>query len=119
MFEAMAGWTFLTNHGTVLVCIAHDPSVRLREIAARVGVTERTAHAIVTDLAAAGYVIKQREGRRNRYQIRADLPLRQPLGRQPTIGEVLDILVDTTTVRATHSSDGQVDRTQADPEAER
>ena len=89
----MAGWTFLTNHGIVLVCIAHDPGVRLREIAARVGITERTAHAIVTDLAAAGYVIKQREGRRNRYQIRADLPLRQPLGRQPTIGEVLDVLV--------------------------
>ena len=63
----------------MLLCIAHDPGVRLRDIAARVGVTERTAYAIVTDLAEAGYVIKQKDGRRNRYQIQAHLPLRRPL----------------------------------------
>src|SRR5256885_12035120 len=71
----MAAWSFLTNHARVLLCIAHDPGVRLRDIAARVGVTERTAYGIVTDLTEAGYVIKHKDGRRNRYQIQAHLPL--------------------------------------------
>jgi hypothetical protein len=62
----------------VLLCIAHDPGVRLRDIAAQVGITERTAYAIVTDLTEAGYVVKQKDGRRNRYQIQAHLPLRRP-----------------------------------------
>jgi DNA-binding IclR family transcriptional regulator len=69
----------LTSHAWVLVCIAHDPGVRLRDIAARVGVTERTAYGIVADLTKAGYVIKHKDGRRNRYQIQANLPLRRPL----------------------------------------
>ena len=59
-------WSFLTNHARVLVCIAHDPGVRLRDIAERVGITERTAFGIVTDLADAGYIVKERDGRRNR-----------------------------------------------------
>jgi hypothetical protein len=63
----------------VLLCIVHDPGVRLRDIAARTGVTERTAYGIVTDLTEAGYVVKHRDGRRNRYQIQAHLPLRRPL----------------------------------------
>jgi DNA-binding IclR family transcriptional regulator len=71
----MERWSFLTNHGRVLLCIAHDPGVRLRDIAARVGITERSAYGIVTDLSEAGYVIKQKDGRRNRYQIHAHLPL--------------------------------------------
>lgn len=75
----MAEWSFLTNHAWVLLCIAHDPGVRLRDIAARVGITERTAYGIVTDLTEAGYVVKQKDGRRNRYQIQAHLPLRRPL----------------------------------------
>ena len=74
----MEGWIFLTNHGRVLLCIAHDPGVRLRDIAARVGITERSAYGIVTDLATAGYVIKQKDGRRNRYQIQAHMPLPNP-----------------------------------------
>jgi len=69
------GWSFLTNHGRVLLCIAHDPGVRLRDIAASVGITERSAYGIVADLAAAGYAVKQKDGRRNRYQIQAHLPL--------------------------------------------
>ena len=73
----MAEWSFLTNHARVLLCIAHDPGVRLRDIAARTGVTERTAYGIVTDLTDAGYVVKHRDGRRNRYQIQAHLPLPQ------------------------------------------
>ena len=75
----VAEWDFLTNHARVLLCIAHDPGVRLRDIAARTGVTERTAYSIVTDLTEAGYVVKHKDGRRNRYQIQAHLPLRRPL----------------------------------------
>ena len=93
----MADWNFLTNHAWVLLCIAHDPGVRLRDIAARVGVTERTAYGIVTDLTEAGYVVKQKDGRRNRYQIQAHLPLRPRLpvpgsGGMAAVGEVLALL---------------------------
>jgi hypothetical protein len=86
------GWSFLTNHGRVLLCIAHDPGVRLRDIAASVGITERSAYGIVTDLAAAGYAVKQKDGRRNRYQIQAHLPLPDPTSGQLAIGEVLALL---------------------------
>ena len=94
----MKEWSFLTNHARALVCIAHDPGARLRDIAMTVGVTERSAYAIVTDLAAAGYVVKDKDtdGRRNRYQIQAHLPLPETIGRERTIGEVLDVLVDST-----------------------
>ena len=90
----MPAWSFLTNHARVLVCIAHDPGVRLRDIASLVGITERSAYGIVTELAGAGYVVKERDGRRNRYCIQANLPLREVIGRERTIGEVLDLLVD-------------------------
>jgi DNA-binding transcriptional ArsR family regulator len=89
----MAEWTFLSNHARVLVCIAHDPGVRLRDIAATLGITERTAFGIVSDLTDAGYVEKQKDGRRNRYRIQAHLPLPQAVGREPTIGEMLGVLV--------------------------
>ncbi|MEA2504360.1 MAG: hypothetical protein QOG36_1403, partial [Actinomycetota bacterium] len=69
----MAEWSFLTNHARVLVCIAHDPGMRLRDIAAALGITERTAYGIVTDLTAAGYLVKDKDGRRNRYQIQVHL----------------------------------------------
>ena len=85
----MASWGFLTTHARVLLCIAHDPDARLRDIAASLGITERTAHGIVTDLTEAGYVVKQKDGRRNRYQIQAHLPLRGPGSREPTVGEVV------------------------------
>jgi hypothetical protein len=89
----MNGWSFLTNHARVLLCIAADPGARLRDVAATVGVTERRAHAIVTDLVDAGYVVKARDGRRNRYEIQTDLPLRDPVNRERTIGDLLDLLV--------------------------
>ena len=89
----MAEWSFLTNHARVLVCIAHDPGMRLRDIASALGITERTAYGIVTDLTAAGYVVKDKNGRRNRYQIQAHLPMRE-VSREQTIGEVLELLVD-------------------------
>jgi predicted DNA-binding transcriptional regulator YafY len=88
----VADWSFLTNHARVLLCIAHDPGVRLREIAARTGVTERTAYGIVTDLTEAGYVVKHKDGRRNRYQIQAHLPLPETDSRESTIGEILALL---------------------------
>jgi DNA-binding IclR family transcriptional regulator len=91
----MAEWSFLTNHARVLVCIAHDPGVRLRDIAATVGITERSAYTIVTDLTAAGYVVKNRDGRRNRYLIQSHLPLREASTRERTIGDVLDVLVES------------------------
>jgi hypothetical protein len=90
----VADWSFLTNHARVLLCIAHDPGVRLRDIAARLDITERSAHGIITDLTTAGYVVKHRDGRRNRYQIEANLPLREPVSREPAIGEVLSVLLE-------------------------
>jgi hypothetical protein len=86
------GWSFLSKHGRVLLCIAHDPGVRLRDIAVTVGITERSAYGIVTDLAAAGYAVKQKDGRRNRYQIQAHLPLPEPASQQVAIGDVLALL---------------------------
>jgi DNA-binding MarR family transcriptional regulator len=89
----MGSWSFLTNHARALLCIARDPGVRLRDIAAEVGVTERSAHGIVADLADAGYVVKDKDGRRNRYRIQEHLPLGDPLIQERTIGEMLDLLV--------------------------
>jgi len=86
------GWTFLTNHAQVLVCIASDPGVRLRDIGERVGITERAAHRIVVELADAGYITRQRNGRRNRYTINTDLPLPDPIAREQNVGELLEIL---------------------------
>ena len=87
-----ANWTFLTNHARALLCIAEDPGVRLRDIAARVGITERSAYGIVLDLADAGYIVKEKDGRRNRYQIQAHLPLPDPSNRERTVGEMLALL---------------------------
>jgi winged helix DNA-binding protein len=91
----VAEWSFLTNHARVLVCIAHDPGVRLRDIAATLDITERSAFAIVTDLTEAGYVVKDKDGRRNRYRIQNHLPLPEAIGRERTIGDVLGLLIDT------------------------
>ena len=85
-------WSFLTNHAQVLVCIAQDPGIRLREIGEMIGITERAAHRIVSDLAAAGYVGRERHGRRNRYTIESDLPVPDPLARTRKIGDLLDVL---------------------------
>ena len=89
----MENWSFLTNHARVLLCIARDPGVRLREIAASLGMTERSAYGIVVDLTEAGYVVKHKDGRRNRYQIQNHLPLPEPGIREPAIGEVLAVLL--------------------------
>ncbi len=86
------GWTFLTNHAQVLVCIARDPGIRLRDIGERIGITERAAHRLVVDLADAGYIARRRNGRRNHYTINADFPLPDPIAREQNVGELLEIL---------------------------
>ena len=83
------GWTFLTNHSHVLICITEDNSTRSRDIAARVGITERAVQRIVTELCDAGYVTKVREGRRNRYAVHLDRPLRHPVEGHCTLSELL------------------------------
>ncbi|AOW94160.1 AsnC family transcriptional regulator [Rhodococcus sp. WMMA185] len=90
----MASWTFLTNHAHVLLCVAHDPGIRHRDLAERVGITERAAQRIVTDLVDAGYLKREKVGRRNRYQLDPTLPLRHPLERDHAIGEILAVLQD-------------------------
>ena len=96
----MADWSFLTNHGRVLLCIAADPGVRLRDIATTISVTERSAYAIVSDLSTAGYVLKERDGRRNRYIVQQHLPLPETTLRERTVGEVLNLLVGVKPRRA-------------------
>ena len=93
----MANWSFLTPHARVLLCVAQDPGVRLRDIAASLGITERSAFGIISDLVEAGYVAKEKDGRRNRYHIQAHLPLPEPDGRARTIGEILTLLLGSDT----------------------
>jgi DNA-binding Lrp family transcriptional regulator len=88
----MGDWTFLTNHAHVLLCVARDPEIRLRDIADYVGITERAAQRIVTDLEEAGYLDRIREGRRNRYELNPETPLRHPMDREHAVGEILEVL---------------------------
>jgi hypothetical protein len=85
-------WSFLTNQAQVLLCIEHDPGVRLREIGEAVGITERAAHRIVVELAEAGYISRRRNGRRNHYTIQSHLPVPDPLAREQKIGDLLAVL---------------------------
>lgn len=86
------GWTFLSNHAHVLICLASDPDQVLREVAVRVGITERAVQKIVADLEEAGALSRQREGRRNRYSINRRLRLRHPLEDRTRVGELLDVV---------------------------
>jgi hypothetical protein len=95
MAERAPDWAFLTNHARVLICIAHDPRIRLRDIGEHLGITERAAHRIVAELAAAGYISRERNGRRNYYTINADLPLPDAIAREQSIGELLTVLTAT------------------------
>jgi hypothetical protein len=99
-FLRVERWNFLTNHARVQLCIARDPGVRLRDVAAGLGITERSAHAIVADLAAAGYVVKHKNGRRNRYHIQAHLPLPEPATGETAIGDVLALLAGGRTAHS-------------------
>jgi DNA-binding MarR family transcriptional regulator len=90
--QDMANWTFLSHHAQVLLCIAHDPGIRLRDIGDQVGITERTTHSIVNELADAGYLSRERRGRRNHYTIHSHLPLPDPLTREQKLGDLLAAL---------------------------
>jgi predicted HTH transcriptional regulator len=90
-------WTFLTRHAQILMCIADDPGVRLRDIAAQVGITERAAHRIVGELISDGYLARERHGRRNRYTVRPQLPLPDPVARDQNVGDLLAVLTSRST----------------------
>jgi len=102
--DSAVTWTFLTNHAHVLLCIRRNPDVRLRDVADLVGITERAAQKIVSDLASSGYLEVERVGRRNRYNIHTRQPLRHELERSHTIGELLDLLEDERPVRRTRAA---------------
>ena len=88
-------WTFLTNHAHVLICLWREPDARLRDVADRVGITERAVQAIVADLEAAGVLTRQREGRRNHYEIHPNVPLRHPVESTRTVADLLGMLGET------------------------
>jgi hypothetical protein len=88
-----SGWDFLTNHAHVLLCVAKDPGIRLRDISAAVGITERGAHKILSELVDEGYVLRERHGRRNRYKVKPELPLRHPLVHDREVGDLLKVLL--------------------------
>lgn len=88
----MADWTFFTNHSHALLCVARDPGIRHRDLAQLVGITERAAQRIVADLVEGGYLTVAREGRRNRYQLHPELPLRHPVEHGYQVGEILQVL---------------------------
>jgi DNA-binding Lrp family transcriptional regulator len=90
--DAEPRWTFLTNHAQTLLCIAQNPSIRLREIGDTVGITERAAHRIVGELQDAGYLSRRREGRRNHYTVHSHLALPDPLARDQRVGDLLEVL---------------------------
>jgi len=107
-------WTFLTNHAHVLVCIAEEPDIRGRDVALRVGITERASQAIIADLVASGYVTRRREGRRNRYTVHEGSPLRHPIESDHTVGELLVML---GRLRPPKKSAGSVRTSTATPPA--
>ena len=92
-------WTFLSNHGHVLVCLARDPEARLRDVALAVGITERAVQKIVSDLEDAGVVERVRDGRRNRYRLFPDKPLRHPIESHRSIGALLGMILNAVAVR--------------------
>lgn len=87
--EVGTGWTFMTNHAHVLICLAMDPEIRMREVAERVGVTERAVQRIIADLEEAGYVERSRSGRRNRYRVDIDARLRHPVEGHRTVADLI------------------------------
>jgi predicted ArsR family transcriptional regulator len=94
---AVPTWTFLTRHAQVLLCIADDPGIRLRDIGARVGITERAAHRIVGELVDAGYISRERRGRRNHYTVRLQATLPDPVAREQNVGDLLGVLTQRRT----------------------
>jgi Winged helix-turn-helix DNA-binding len=86
-------WTFLTNHALALLCVVRTPGMRLRDIAGEVGITERAAHRIMSDLVEAGFLTRHRVGRRNFYEVHPDVPLRHPIVQDRTLGDLIGGLI--------------------------
>ena len=99
MSQEKLQWTFFSNYTHVLVCIAEDPEIRTRDIAIRVGITERTAVRIIQQLREEGILIANRNGRRNHYLVNVDYRLRHPLESHRTVGEILSVIIDEQTIR--------------------
>lgn len=93
--DAEPGWTFLTNHSHVLLCLTQEPQPPLREVAQRVGITERSVQRIVADLEEGGYLVRQRNGRRNVYEIRHGTPLRHPIETHRRIGDLIALILES------------------------
>lgn len=89
-----AAWTFLTNHAHVLICVARDPAARIRDLAQRVGITERAVQRIISELEDGGYLVREREGRRNVYRIDPDVALRHPIERHRKVGALLSLVLE-------------------------
>ena len=87
------GWTFLSNYSHVLICIVQDPKMRMREVALRVGITERAVQRIIAELEVAGVLKRTRDGRQNTYEIDRNTPLRHPLEAHRTVGDLLEALL--------------------------
>ncbi len=90
--ETEPEWTFLTNHSHVLLCVVQEPEVRMREIAQLVGITERAVQRIIVDLERAGYLVRVRHGRRNRYEVREHLPLRHAVERHERVASLIALV---------------------------
>lgn len=101
-------WTLLTNHGRVLLLIAREPDVRIRDLAVAAGITERAVQMIVTDLEHAGYVMKERVGRRNAYTINRDRPFRHRAESHHSVGELIDLFSSDPATAFTRPAAGQV-----------
>ncbi len=96
MAESTSDWTFLTNHSHVLFCLAKDPEIRLRDVADRVGITERAVQRIVTELEDSGYITRQRQGRRNTYEVHKHRPLRHPIESHRNVSDLLLLILELT-----------------------
>ena len=100
-------WTFFTNHAHVLFCLASDPGMRLRDVAERVGITERAAQRIVAELQEAGYLVIEREGRRNTYQVEMAIPLRHPVEEHVSLGAILGVVLGGSEMRPRRAAGGR------------
>jgi DNA-binding IclR family transcriptional regulator len=110
----VAQWQFITNHAQVLLCVAHDPEIRLRDIAAACGITERAAHRIIADLEEAGYISRERLGRRNRYEFHSEVAMRHPrigraLLRDIPMGDLVAPLIPASNGRAQAARDADTE----------
>ncbi len=99
MHNASSSWSFLTNHSHVLLCISEDPDITVRDLAIRVGITERAVMRIIGELDEGGVLERTREGRRNHYTIHDDLPLRHPVEEHCTVGDLIRMFRQTLTTR--------------------